>query len=186
MYTAFVVRLRVSKESKACQILPIITFVCCSSFPVLLFSSFSSLGKRYQITDVRSHVDQHRVLFCWRIWSFLLLPERTCRTWTILWTERLLSKSGYGMATQELTEVDNDDNVVDIINCVALLRKSSLLAEVSHDEAKMRERRETLLSLIFASSWETSASRETKKVPVGVRFFRKKNLELLFQGKWRP
>ena len=47
------------------------------------------------------------------------------------------------MATQELTEVDNDDNVVDIINCVALLRKSSLLAEVSHDEAKMRERRET-------------------------------------------
>ena len=24
------------------------------------------------------------------------------------------------MATQELTEVDNDDNVVDIINCVAL------------------------------------------------------------------
>ena len=37
----------------------------------------------------------------------------------------------------------------------------SLLAEVSQDEAKMRERRETsLLSLIFASSWETSASRE--------------------------
>ena len=64
VYTVFVVRLRVSKESKVCQILPIITFVCCSSFPVLLFSSFSSLGKRYQITEVRSHVDQHRVLFC--------------------------------------------------------------------------------------------------------------------------
>ena len=47
------------------------------------------------------------------------------------------------------------------------------LAEVSHDEAKMRERRETSASrelfafkalLIFASSWETSASREGKKL----------------------
>ena len=44
------------KGSEACQILPIITFLCCSSSPVLLFSSFSSLGKRYQITEVRSHV----------------------------------------------------------------------------------------------------------------------------------
>ena len=43
-----------------------------------------------------------------------------------------------------------------------LLGKSSLLAEVSHDESKMRERRVSLLSLIFASSWETSASREGK------------------------
>ena len=42
------------KGSEACQILPIITFVCCSSFPVLLFSSFSSLEKRYQITEVRT------------------------------------------------------------------------------------------------------------------------------------
>ena len=41
----------------------------------------------------------------------------------------------------------------------------SLLAEVSHDEAKMRERRErvSLLSLIFALSWETSASREISR-----------------------
>ena len=37
--------------------------------------------------------------------------------------------------------------------------KYSLLAEVSHDAAKMRERRVSLLSLIFASSWEISASR---------------------------
>ena len=35
---------------------------------------------------------------------------------------------------------------------------NSLLAEVSLDEANMRER--SLLSLIFASSWETSARRE--------------------------
>ena len=42
------------KGSEACQILPIINFVCCSSFPVLLFSSFSSLEKRYQITEVRT------------------------------------------------------------------------------------------------------------------------------------
>ena len=48
------------------------------------------------------------------------------------------------MATPALMEVDNHDNVVDIINCVALY---------------------------------------TKKVPVGMRFFRKKYLELLFQGK---
>ena len=103
VYTAFVVKLWVSKGSKACQILPIITFVCCSSFPVLLFSLFSSLGKRYQITEVRrSCTYLHWFLFCWRIWPFLLLPGRTCRTWTILWTERLLSKSGHGMATPEL------------------------------------------------------------------------------------
>ena len=31
------------QRSEACQILPIITFVYCSSFPVLLFSSFLSL-----------------------------------------------------------------------------------------------------------------------------------------------
>ena len=29
-------------------------------------------------------------------------------------------KSGHGMATPELVEVGNDDNVVDIINCMAL------------------------------------------------------------------
>ena len=48
------------------------------------------------------------------------------------------------MATPALMEVDNDDNVVDIINCVGLYYE---------------------------------------KVPVGMHFFRKKNLELLFQGK---
>ena len=35
VYTAFVVKLRVSKESKACQILPIITFV------LFVFSGFA-------------------------------------------------------------------------------------------------------------------------------------------------
>ena len=54
------------------------------------------------------------------------MPGRTCRTWTILWTARLSSKSDHGMATPELMEVHNDDDVVDIINCVALyvLRKT--------------------------------------------------------------
>lgn len=138
------------KGSEACQI---ITFVCCSSFLVLLFSSFSLLGKRYQITGVSSHIhywsciDLHWFLFCSRTWPFLLLPGRTCRTWTILWTEGLLSKSGHGMATPALMKVDNHDNMVDIINCGLCI---------------------------------------TKKVPVGRRFFRKKYLELLFQGKWRP
>ena len=37
---------------------------------------------------------------------------------TILWTEGQ-SKSGHGMATPALMEVDNDDDVVDI-NCVVL------------------------------------------------------------------
>ena len=64
VYTAFVVTLRVSKESKACQMLPIITFVCCLSFLVLLFSLFSSLGKRNQITEVRSHVHYDHELIC--------------------------------------------------------------------------------------------------------------------------
>ena len=49
----------------------------------------------------------------------MLLPGRTCRTWTILWTARLLSKSDQGMVTPELMEAHNDDDVVDI-NCVAL------------------------------------------------------------------
>ena len=65
-------------------------------------------------------IDLHWFLFCWRIWPFLLLPGQTCWTWTILWTARLLSKSDYGMTTPELMEVHNDDDVVDIINCVAL------------------------------------------------------------------
>ena len=100
MYTAFVVKLWVSKGSEACQILTIITFVC------LLFTSFSSLEKRFK--SLRLEVTFIKILcwsallFCWRILPFLLLPGRTCRTWTILWTERLLSKSGHGMATPEL------------------------------------------------------------------------------------
>ena len=40
------------KGSEASHILPI----CCLSFPVSLFSSFLSLGKRYQITEARSHI----------------------------------------------------------------------------------------------------------------------------------
>ena len=118
MHTAFVVKLWVSKGSEACQILTIITFVC------LLFTSFSSLEKRFkslrlEVTFIKI-LRWSALLFCWRILPFLLLPGRTCRTKTILWTERLLSKSGHGMATPELMEVDNDDNVVVIINCVAL------------------------------------------------------------------
>ena len=51
------------------------------------------------------------------------------------------------MATPELMEVDNEDNVVDII----------------------------IVWLCI-----------TRQVPVGMRFFGKKNLELPFQGKRRP
>ena len=67
----------------------------------------------------RSCIDLHWFLFCSRIWPFLLLRGWTCRTWTIFWTEGL-SKCGDSMSTPALMEVDNDDNVVDIINCVAL------------------------------------------------------------------
>ena len=71
--------------------------------------------------SLRSCIDLHWFLLCSRIWPFLLLPGRTSRTWTILWTEGLLSKSGHGMATPALLmEVDNNDNLLDIINCVAL------------------------------------------------------------------
>ena len=75
------------KGIEAGQILPIIIFLCYSCFPVLLFSPFSSLGKRYQITEVRSQdpalipvllTDLTFSAFAW-----------TCRTWTILWIERM-------------------------------------------------------------------------------------------------
>ena len=60
--------------------------------------------------SLRACIDLHWFLFYWRIWPFLLFIGRTCRTWTILWTRRLLlSKSG--MPTPELMAVDNDNNV---------------------------------------------------------------------------
>ena len=59
----------------------------------------------------------------------------------------------------------------------------SLLAKVSQDEAKMRESRETsLLSLIFASSWETSASREN--LNTADRSSAPEELACIWQSKW--
>ena len=100
--------------------------------------------------------DLHWFLFCWRIWPLLLLPGRTCRTaWTILWTARLLSKSDHGMATPELMEVYNDDDVVHIINCVALyyekgasgnafLREEKFRAAVSRQVKTLKVLKETV------------------------------------------
>ena len=105
-------------------------------------------------------------LFCWRIWPFLLLPGRTCRTaWTILWTARLLSKSDHGMATLELMEVHNDDDVIDIINCVTLyyekdtsgnafLREEKFRAPISRQVKTLKVLKETVrwvdLSLLLS------------------------------------
>ena len=83
------------------------------------------------------------------------MPERTCRTWTVLWTEHLLSKSDHGMATTELMEVNNDDDVVDIINCVALyyekgargnafLREEKFTAPVSRHVKTLKVLKETV------------------------------------------
>ena len=77
-------------------------------------------------------------MFCSRIWFFLLLPGWTCRTWTILWTEGLLSKSGHGMATPALMEVDNDDNVVDIINFVAMYYEKGTSGNAFRPKEKFR------------------------------------------------
>ena len=130
VYTAFVIKLLVSKElSKACQILPTITFLCCSSFPVLLFSSFSSFGKRNQIRSLRLEITFIKILH----WSALIpvlftgltlsaFTGRTCRTWTILWTELLLSKS-VQMTTPGLMEVDNDDNSRHHKLCLCITKK---------------------------------------------------------------
>ena len=52
MYTVLCIQAMSVKGSEASHILP----MCCLSFPVSLFSSFLSLGKRYQITEVRSHI----------------------------------------------------------------------------------------------------------------------------------
>ena len=83
------------------------------------------------------------------------MPGRTCRTWTILWTEGLLSKSGHCIATTALMEVDNHDNVVDIINCVALcyekgssgnafLPKEIFIAPVSRQVKTLKVVKETV------------------------------------------
>ena len=144
------------KGSEACQILPIITF--CVLF---VFSGFAILV----VFVTRKEVSSHWFLFCWRIWPFLLLPGPTCRTWKILWTERLLSNSGHGMATPAPMEVDNNNNVVDIINCVALyyekgasgnafLRKGKCRAPASRQSLKRNSR----------VSWpEFKSSRELKR-----------------------
>ena len=124
MYTAFVVKLWVSKEVKPVKFCPLSLSYIVRLFRFYYFRRFCHSERgikslRLQVTCI----DLHWFLFCGRIWPFLLLPGRTCRTWTILWTARLLSKSDQGMATPELMEVHNDDNVVDIINCVALYYK---------------------------------------------------------------
>ena len=73
----------------------------------------------------------------------------------ILWTARLLSKSDHGMATPELMEVHNDDDVVDIINCVALyyekgasgnafLREEKFRAAVSRQVKTLKVLKETV------------------------------------------
>ena len=61
----------------------VITFVCCSSFPFLLFFVVFVTWKevsdhwRWKSRSLRTCIDLHWFL---RIWPFLLLPGRTCRT----------------------------------------------------------------------------------------------------------
>ena len=141
------------KGSEACQN---ITFVCCSSFLVLLFSTFSSLAKRYQITEVsslKSCIVLHWFLFCSRNWPFLLLPGRTYRTWTILWTGGLLSKPAATVWPHQHWWKWTMTTMWSMWQCV---RHHKLCGSV------------------------------LRKSTSGKHFFRKKNLELLFQGKWRP
>ena len=58
------------KGSEVCQILPIITFLCCSSFPVLLFSyyfrrfRYSERGIKSLRLEVTFDKILHSFLFC--------------------------------------------------------------------------------------------------------------------------
>ena len=117
VYTAFVVKLWVSKEVKPVKFCPLSLLSVVRLFRFCYFRRFrhfergiKSLSLEVTFIKVRSCIDLHWFLFCWRIWPFLLLLGGTCRTWTILWTghERLLTESGHGMATPEKMEVDND------------------------------------------------------------------------------
>ena len=92
MYTAFVVKLWVSKEVKPVKFCPLSLFCVVRLFRFYYFRRFrhSERGIKSLRLEVTFIKILHSFLFCWRIWPFLLLPGRTCRTWTILWTERLL------------------------------------------------------------------------------------------------
>ena len=50
----------------------------------------------------------------------------------------MLSKSGHSVATPVLMEVDNDDNVVDIIDCVALYYEKGASGNAFLREEKFR------------------------------------------------
>ena len=93
------------------------------------------------------------------------MTGRTCRTWTILWTERLLSNSGHGMATPAPMEVDNNNNVVDIINCVALYYEKGASGNVFLRKGKFRvpASRQSLKRNSRVSRPEFKSSRELKR-----------------------
>ena len=93
------------------------------------------------------------------------MTGRTCRTWTILWTERLLSNSGHGMATPAPMEVDNNNNVVDIINCVALYYEKDASGNVFLRKGKFRvpASRLSLKRNSRVSRPEFKSSRELKR-----------------------
>ena len=122
VYTAFVVKLWVSKEMKPVKLSLLcvvrLFWFCYFHRFRYLERGIKSLGLDITFIKILHWSAPIPVLFT--DLTFSTLPGRTCRTWTILWTEGLLSKSGHGMATPALMEVDNHDKVVDIINCVAL------------------------------------------------------------------
>ena len=128
---------------------------------LFVFSGFAI----FVVFVTRKEVSNNWFLFCWRIWPFLLLTGRTCRTWTILWTERLLSNSGHGMATPAPMEVDNNNNVVDIINCVALYYEKDASGNVFLRKGKFRvpASRLSLKRNSRVSRPEFKSSRELKR-----------------------
>ena len=119
VYTAFVVKLWVSKEVKPVKLSLLcvvrLFWFCYFHRFRYLERGIKSLGLEVTFIKILHWSALIPVLF-----TDLTFSAFACRTWTILWTEGLLSKSGHGMATPALMEVDNHDNVVDIINCVAL------------------------------------------------------------------
>ena len=140
------------KEVKPVEFCPLSLLYIVRLFRFYYFRRFCHSERGIKSLRLRvTCIDLHWFLFCGRIWPFLLLPGRTCRTWTILWTARLLSKSDQGMATPELIEAHNDDDVVDI-NCVALYYE------------KLRRQWECISSRrIWSSCFKTSEDLESLK-----------------------
>ena len=140
----------VSVKSEACQILPIITFVYCSSFYYFRRFCHSEGGIKSLRLEVTC-IDLHWFLFCWRITDLTF----SAFAWT------------------DLSDLD------DPLDC-AFVKKLWPRYDHTRTDRSVQWRR-----CGGHHKMRGSVLRKTM-AQVGMHFFGKKNLELLFQGKWGP